>query len=104
MFKQLSVAAIALAATPAFAGPTAAPTARVAVADLNLGTTAGIASLDRRLAAAIRKVCPAHDGDLRGAVYQRSCRAEARRTADASRTRILAQAGVERSTLAASLR
>lgn len=105
MFKHLFVAAIALAATPAYAAPTAgAPVARVAVADLDLGTPAGIEGLDRRLATAVRKVCPPHDGNLRGAVYQRECRAEARRTADAARTRVLAQAEMARPRLAAIAR
>lgn len=55
----LAVATAALVSTPAFAGDAAAPSIRVEYKDLDLGTEKGRKTLDRRIAAAARQLCPA---------------------------------------------
>lgn len=94
MLKLFAIAAIALNGTPAFADPTEPrPTVRVAAADLDLGTPAGIDRLDRRLAAAVRKVCPAYGPAGATSVYnRRDCLKAATLTAAAGRNRLLAAA------------
>ena len=99
MLKLFAIAAAtltgALAGTPAFAGsPGSAPTVRVVAGDLDLATRAGVDRLDRRLAAAIRQVCPAYSTAGTGTFYnRRECLNNATRTAAAGRSRLLATAG-----------
>lgn len=76
MTKFFVLALLAAASVPA----TAATTSTVAVqtSDLNLAIPAGVATLDRRLAAAANQVCPA--SDTRSLAQNRAsaaCRAEA---------------------------
>ena len=95
MLKLFAIAAIALTGTPAFAGQTSspAPAVRVAVADLDLRTPAGVERLDRRLAAAIRRACPTHAAAGVRAVYD--CLAAATQTAHQGRSRLLGDATIQ---------
>ncbi|WP_165356482.1 UrcA family protein [Sphingosinicella sp. BN140058] len=66
-------------------------TARVGFADLDLGSTRGIAELDRRIAAAVQDYCgTASDINVKGKNDVRRCRAEARRFAAQQREQALA--------------
>jgi UrcA family protein len=56
----IALVASLVAATPAFASAPEGETRRVHVADLDLGSTEGRATLDRRIKSAARHVC--HDG------------------------------------------
>lgn len=80
MSKILLILASSLAAitaSPAVAAPHNAGVRTVAYADLDLGSTAGRARLDQRVAAAVRAVCgQASPADLRGLAEIRACRAE----------------------------
>ena len=106
LFAPLAVAVVALSSAPASAGPSAAPpTVRVAVADLDLTTPAGVESLDRRLATAIRRACPASAvSELRTLYDHHDCVTTARLSADAGRTRLLARTGIAHAQLAVSAR
>ena len=87
----LSLSLLAIAA-PAVTDPVAAPvSAKVSYHDLNLGSAAGRAQLDRRLARAVRAVCPAPDHrDLHQLQAAEECRAVATRAADGQRQLALA--------------
>lgn len=101
LFASIALAAAALAGAPAFADAPAAPTWRVAVADLDLASPAGVRALDARLAAAVRRVCPVPlTPSAHTAADQRACLAVATDAADRGRTRVLAQAGLARVQLA----
>ncbi|HEX7851379.1 MAG TPA: UrcA family protein [Sphingomonas sp.] len=70
MFKPLMTTVLLVAAVPAFAGDKPVPpTARVTTADLDLTTTAGRKTLDRRLRTAIDKVCPDSDEASRTTIF-----------------------------------
>ena len=70
--------AAALAFAPnAVAAHDKAPSVRVAYSDLNLASKVGRARFDGRLAAAVKRVCPAADArDLVGTRVSRQCAAE----------------------------
>src|SRR3954471_2442301 len=68
----------AAAASPATASvPRDSATRIVRYADLDLSSAAGRARLDRRIGAAVRAVCGAEPGDLRGDRDVRACRTAA---------------------------
>lgn len=95
--KMLLLTAIggALLAAPAAAqqSPYAGRTAAVHYADLDLGTDAGRAALDRRLGAAAREACgTASSADPRGQNEVRRCRAETLASLAAERDRIVGRA------------
>lgn len=79
-----AIAAACLFSTPAMArGIDRMPVAaHIAYADLDLGTEAGRAMLQRRLAWAVRTTCVSHAYGLAGAADARQCRDEM--TADAT--------------------
>ena len=87
MFKPLLMTALLVTAFPAFArDKPVPPTARVTTADLDLSTTSGRQTLDRRLRMAIDKVCAAADAAPRtGILPIDRCRSVA--TASARRQR-----------------
>ena len=61
--------------------------------DLDLADPAGVATLDRRLEAAVSRICsPADSGDLISQREVRRCRAEARLSATSQRTHAIASA------------
>ena len=94
LFAAFAFAAATLAGTPAFARAQEVPTVQVATADLDLTRPAGVRALDRRLAAAVREVCPAPFATvLRGVLDQHVCLRIATRFADQGRARLLARAG-----------
>ena len=76
-----AVAAVAPSGASARAEP---PSVRVAYGDLDLSTQSGRAHFDRRIAAAVRRVCPAGSvRDLLRSQISRRCLAETRaRTAE----------------------
>ena len=87
----LALLASAFTAAPAWAQPPASATITVHTADLDLGSRAGVAALDRRINAAIGLVCgDASDADVHGKNVVVRCRAEARAQAAAQRNRALA--------------
>ena len=95
----IAFALAALTATPAFAG--AVHTEKVPYGDLNLGTPAGIAALDRRLDRAVERVCG--DAPLRNFAAQRQiekCRADTWQSIEDDRQFAIAkstgQTGVQR--------
>lgn len=85
--------AIALAAAT-LALPAAAQQRQVVVgyADLNLNTRAGIAALDSRLEAAVRRICGPDSRQLSEHQQMLDCRAATRARAQTRRSVILAQA------------
>ena len=81
MFNRIALAALPfLAFTAAIGAPVAAQsTAKVAIGDLNLTTEAGRATMEARLASAVRNVCgprPMHD--LSQIANHRQCIRDAR--------------------------
>lgn len=95
----LVIAAGAAVSFPAAAAAQASPnrivSERVSYADLDLGSAQGVATLDGRLGAAIRRLCGS--GRIRSSVEQvqrRSCRREAQSSVRPQRT--LAIAGAQR--------
>jgi len=92
MITTLLSLSLLLTAAPIIPDPVTAPVSvKVAYRDLNLGSAAGRAELDRRLAHAVRTVCPAPDHrDLRQLQAAEECRAVATRAADGQRTLALA--------------
>lgn len=73
----LAIAAATLVAPSAAFAQTDAPSVRVGYDDLNLSTDVGRARFDRRVAAAVRQVCPSADHrDLVGTRVSRRCAAE----------------------------
>lgn len=91
MFKPLAIALL-FASAPSFAGTPARPTARVQIADLDLGTPAGVKQFDRRLAAAARALCP-HPNVLSLAERRDrlACARAAAQSAEQGRDRVLAR-------------
>lgn len=78
-------------AAPAFAQPAASATIVVRTADLNLRSAAGIATLDRRIRAAIDIACgDASDADVHGKNMAIRCRADTRAQAAAQRATAIA--------------
>jgi UrcA family protein len=88
---HLAVAIFALLPLQAHARETA-PKAHVAYRDLDLRTPAGLQVLDRRLAAAIKTLCPSPRGsiDLGFQREARRCAALAEKQALAERDRVVA--------------
>ena len=86
--------ALFLAAFPAEQGLAAQKTSlSVPTADLDLATPAGVAALDRRIAASIRSLCGAtSDVDPRGKNEARRCRNAAQRSIAAARGTSIAAA------------
>lgn len=82
-FKPLigmAVLGAAAATLPAAAQEDERRSVEVGIADLDLSTPAGQASLDRRVELALRKVCPVDARpDLRQQAQARACRAQAMR-------------------------
>jgi UrcA family protein len=73
----LAVAAAAVVAPSTSFAQSEAPSERVAYRDLNLATTLGRARFERRIAAAVKRVCPAADiRDLASMRVSRRCAAE----------------------------
>jgi UrcA family protein len=92
MHRLLLLAAALAAATPGAATP-AERLVRVAHADLDLATDAGVAALDRRIRAAANRLCEA--GAARSVIEQRAgmrCRMDAIATAAGQRSRAIAAA------------
>ena len=74
---QLLAIMTALAAPSSALARPDATSVRVAYGDLNLSTDAGRSRFENRLAAAVKRVCPAADlRDLRGSQASRRCVAE----------------------------
>lgn len=72
MTKTLTLAAAAIVAV--LAVPAAAKSVAVPYGDLDLSAAQGRAALDKRIAAAARKVCPAVDGlELRAQMAAKAC-------------------------------
>ena len=96
--KILNIAALGLASAlallpaPAVARD-AAPVVRISTADLNLATEAGLRTLDRRLAQAVREVCSdrAADTQLARQLSVKRCIAETSKDLAAQRARVLAR-------------
>jgi UrcA family protein len=83
-----------LFASTAMAEPRQRAVETVRIADLDLGTAKGRASLDSRIRQAVNSACGlASPVDLAGANDIRHCRAEARRLAQRQVDRALASAG-----------
>jgi UrcA family protein len=73
----LAIAAATLVAPSPSLAQSDAPSVRVAYRDLDLSTASGRDGFERRLAAAVRRVCPVADGrDLAGLEVTRKCIAE----------------------------
>jgi UrcA family protein len=92
MFKPLMMTALMVAAVPAFAGDKPVPpSARVATADLDLATTAGRHTLDRRLRIAIDTVCAGADAAPRTSIIPTDhCRQTAAASARRQRSTLIA--------------
>ena len=92
MITALLSLSLLLTAAPAVTDPVAGPTSvSVRYHDLNLRSAAGRTELDRRLAHAVRTVCPAPDQrDLRQLQAAEACREVATRAADGQRQLALA--------------
>ena len=97
LFPMAAFAALALAVSPADAGqpaPAAAPILVVHTADLDLSRPAGVSTLDRRIAAAVRAACgTASDADLVGKNRVAKCRTDTVASVAAPRDRAIALAG-----------
>lgn len=94
----IALTSLTLAATPALADSAgagrSAPTARVSHADLNLARPADRRLLDRRIAAAVDKVCPplTQPGRITRSDVGLRCRAETAAHARPQRTAAIARA------------
>lgn len=98
MMKLIFALAVAASAAPALAGDgrSDAPTRRVRVADLNMSSAQGIATLDRRINAAARAICDTPDqSDLQAKRAYRRCVSATRQAAQQQRDALVAQ-GQER--------
>jgi UrcA family protein len=99
----IPIAALACAATSAMAQTP--PSVRVSYAELDLGSDAGVATLDRRIAHAIDRVCPrAAPTDLAAQAAARRCRAELWADIRAQRATALAAARSNRNDLTTASR
>ena len=85
--------ALALGSAPAFADAATPVSVKVSHADLNLASAAGRATLDRRVAAAVRQACATSGYDVREAAAASKCRTNATNAARAA-----SQAAIARST------
>ena len=72
--------------------PTEVRTEIVRYGDLDLTSPAGIATLDRRIAQAVLRVCSDGDAGVRARWSEQRCRREARRAASPQRSFALARA------------
>jgi UrcA family protein len=100
---HLMIAAALLAPT-AVAAQSEQPTARVSYADLNLGTPAGLSTLDRRIQHAIDGMCGhAVSGNLDAAAPVWKCRSAAEASA-ASQRQLALQAAQQGSTIRIAVR
>jgi UrcA family protein len=107
MRSLLSLAAVAAAftAAPSLAEDRPPPGATILVptADLDLGTRAGIAALDRRIRDALETACgQVSDSDLAGKNRVRACLVATRAEVDAQRQRHLAAAARNRTPVLAA--
>ena len=71
------------------------PRERIAIADLNLTSPAGIATLDARIRRAVRRLCP-DSVELARRMAARSCRAKAIKQVARQRDTLIARAQAER--------
>lgn len=96
LFPIAVFAAIALTVSPAQAAdpaPAAARTVVVRTADLDLSRPSGVATLDRRIAGAVRAACDAaSDLDLVGSNRVSKCRTETMKSVAAQRDEAIAAA------------
>lgn len=92
MLKPLIATALLFASTPAVAGDMpAAPSVRVATADLNLSTAKGRATLDRRISVAVDAVCGADTTPRTGLIERADrCHVAAASAARSQRDALLA--------------
>ena len=89
---SLAAAAIAFSGTPAFAQQSSSSVA-IGYADLDLGTTAGVRRLDRRIRTAVELACgPVSSFDPAGKNEVRQCRADTLAAARAQRDLAIAAA------------
>jgi UrcA family protein len=104
--QLLAVIAASLAAPSSAFARAEITSVRVAYGDLNLSTQAGRSRFESRLAAAVKRVCPAADfRDLRGTQANRRCVAETHArmkpaVASAMQTRAVAAASMPKVALA----
>ena len=88
---QVAALAALAFATPAIAQPTAIT---ISFADLNLASSAGKATLDRRIAVAVRSICGSpHNLDLAAVSAARECAIEARASAKSQVSLAVERAG-----------
>ena len=93
MTKFLTILALALLPTPAFAEPAEPVISIVQIADLDLASSHGQRTLDKRLSQAVVEVCgEASPADLTGQNKVRSCRVETRTRYAAERNQRIAAA------------
>lgn len=92
MLKPLLMTALLVAALPAFASDKPVPpTARVTTADLDLSTTSGRQTLERRLRVAIDQVCATADAAPRtGILPNDRCRSIATSSVRRQRSALIA--------------
>jgi UrcA family protein len=99
----LAVAAAATLSPCSAQAQAEAPSVRVAYGDLNLSTTAGRERLDRRLAAAVKRVCPSVDvRDLAAQQAARRCAADTRSNLKQTVASVLNRQGVALASLSPS--
>lgn len=92
MLKLITAALVLATAIPAAAEPAPVETRTIAIADLDLSSTAGRKAFDNRLTRAVIDLCgAAADVDLEGRNAVRQCRHELRAEALDLRERRLAQ-------------
>jgi UrcA family protein len=90
MVKSLASLALILASAPALAQPSAGT---VRYSDLDLATSAGIATLDRRIDRAVAQLCgTAFPTDLDARAQIDRCRSETMKSVADSRATLLARA------------
>lgn len=84
---------ISIAILAASAPQESAPSARIAYADLNLASAAGVAELDRRIDRAVDRACPGLKTlPLAQVQAAKGCRADTLRALQPERIRLIAQA------------
>ena len=91
MMKGISLLALVLASAPTLAQP---PAGTVRYSDLDLGTPAGIAKLDRRIDRAVAQLCgSAFPTDLDARAEVDRCRMQTMQSVSGPRATLLAHAG-----------